>query len=204
MSESYKRTFLRWEIVRGWVPPILFALVAAAIEAFYFSYMVGRGLVDKQVAVPLGPWSMPVSIALFLSLGNAVVLLTLWMNVFESTAYVRAGPDRQVRRILYPLRMLRVAALVLIPFTILLFVPYIVESGGFVRLVDSISTSVPWVRESATGFYNWAFGFSRMDPPTKFIISQILAALGAVTVAAVQLWRVKGTRNLMLLLRKRK
>ena len=204
LSESYKRIFLKWEIVRGWIPAILFAAVAVAIEIFFFNYMVGRGLVDKQVSIPIGAWTLPVSIALFLSLGNVVVLLTLWMNVFVSTAYVKAGPDRQVRRMLYPLRMVRVATLVLTPFTILLFVPYIVESVGFVRFVDSVSTSIPQIRQSAIDFYNWSFGVSRIDASTRFIMSQLAAALGAVTVAALQMWRVKGARNLMLLLRRRK
>ncbi len=204
LSEPYKRIFLRWEIVRGWIPAILFAAASVAIEVFYFSYMVGRGLVDKQVTIPLGPWSIPVSIALLLSLGNSVVLLTLWMSVFENTAYVRAGPDRQVRRILYPLRMLRVAALVLVPFTILLFIPYVTMSTGFVSFVDSLSASIPQLRQSATDFYGWALGVSRIDPSVRFIVSQVLAAFGALTLAAIQLWRVKGTRNLMLLLRKRK
>ncbi len=204
MAESYRRLFLRWEIIRGWIPAIVFAVVAIAIELFYFNFMVGRGLVDKQVAIPIGPWTLPLSVALFLSLGNAVVLLTLWMSVFESTAYVKAGPDRQIRRILYPLRMVRVGTLVLTPFTFVLFVPYVIESGGFVAFVNSATNAVPFFRQSAIDFYNWAFGISQLQDSTRFLVSQLTAALVTVVIAAVQLWRVKGTRNLMLLLRRRR
>lgn len=195
---------MRWEVVRGWIPAFLFATVTVLIELFYFNYMVGRGLVDKQVTIPIGPWVLPISIALFLSLGTAVVLLTLWMSVFENVAYVKAGPDRQVRRMLYPLRMLRVATLVLAPFTIVLFVPYVVESAGFVRFVDSLTTTIPQIRQGAVDFYNWAFGISRIEASTRFIVSQVSAALVTVVIAALQVWRARGTRNLMLLLRRRK
>src|SRR5213078_2774911 len=97
--------FLRWEIIRGWMPGIVFAAIAVAIEILYFEYMLSRGLADETFSVSLGIVSLPLSISLFLSLGNAIVLLVLWMSVFESTAYVMAGPDRRVRRLLYPLRM---------------------------------------------------------------------------------------------------
>lgn len=204
MSESYKRLFLRWEVVRGWIPALVFTAVAVAIELFYFNYMTARGLADKQVKIPVGPWTLPVSIAFYLSLGNAVLLLTLWMSVFENIAYVKAGPDRQVRRILYPLRMLRVATLVLVPFTIVLFVPYIIGSLGFVRFADSATTTIPQLRQTVIDFYNWTFGISRIDASTRFILSQVSAALVTVVIGALQVWRTRGTRNLMLLLRRRK
>jgi hypothetical protein len=34
--------FLRWEILRGWMPAIVFAAIAVAIELLYFNYMVSR------------------------------------------------------------------------------------------------------------------------------------------------------------------
>src|SRR5437667_11617053 len=109
--------FLRWEIIRGWMPGIVFAAIAVAIEILYFEYMLARGFADETFSVSFGIASLPLSIALFLSLGNAIVLLVLWMSVFESTAYVMAGPRRRVRRLLYPPRMIRAAALVLVAFT---------------------------------------------------------------------------------------
>ncbi len=204
MTETYKRIFLRWEIVRGWIPAIVFAASAVALEVFFLNYMLARGLVDKTVPLPLGPWSLPFSIVLFFSLGVAVVLLTLWMTVFENTAYAKAGPDRQVRRVLYPLRMVRVAALVLAPFTIILFLPYVIMSGWFVGSFRSLSVTIPLFHDSIVRFYNWAFGISETDVSTRFIVSQLSAALGAVAVGSLYLWRVKGTRNLMLLLRRRR
>src|SRR5437667_9042124 len=101
--------------------------------------MVGRGMVDEAFTIPLGVLKIPLSIALFFSLANAIVLLTLWMSVFENTAFVMAGPDRRVRRILYPLRMVKAAALVLTPFTIVLFTPYIIDSGWFISAGASAS-----------------------------------------------------------------
>ena len=204
MSETYKRMFLRWEIIRGWIPALIFAAIAVSIELLFFNYMVGRGLVDKQVNI--SPWSfkIPISIALLFSLGNGLVLLTLWMSVFENTAYVMAAPDRQVRKILYPLRMIRGAALVLTPFTLVLFTPYIVESSWFIGVVAAVSNAVPSLRQSAVDFYNWSFGVSRTDASVRFIASQLSAAFAAVVVSGVQVWKVKGTRNLMLLLRRRK
>jgi hypothetical protein len=204
LTETYRRLFLRWEVVRGWIPALAFAGVAVLVELFYFSYMTARGLADKQVALPVGPWTLPVSIALFLSLGNAVLLLTLWMSVFENIAYVKAGPDKQVRRILYPLRMLRVATLVLVPFTIVLFLPHVVVSLGFVRFADSATTAIPQLRQAVIDFYNWTFGISRIDASTRFILSQVSAALVTVAIGALQVWRARGTRNLMLLLRRRR
>ena len=204
MAETYKRMFLRWEIIRGWIPALVFAAVTVSIELLFFNYMLGRGLIDQQVNI--SPWTfrIPISIALLFSLGNSLVLLTLWMSVFENTAYVMAGPDRQVRRILYPLRMIRGAALVLTPFTIVLFTPYIVESSWFIGLVAAVSNAVPSLMQSAVNFYTWSFGVSRTDASVKFVASQLSAALAAVVVSGLQLWRVRGTRNLMLLLRRRK
>ncbi len=152
------------------------------------------------MSIPVGSWTLPVSIALFLSLGNALVVVTLWMNVFESTAYVKAGPDRQIRRILYPLRMIRTAALVLAPFTIILFVPYIVEANWFMNAIASIRA----FRQTTESFYNWAFNVSQINGATRFIISQMLAALGALIIAGLQLWRVKGTKNLVRAFQRRK
>ncbi len=204
MSETYKRMFLRWEIVRGWIPAFVFAVIAVSIELLFFSYQVGRGLVDQQVNISPWTFKIPISIALLFSMANSVVLLTLWMLVFESTAYVMTGPDRQVKRILYPLRMIRGAALVLTPFTIVLFTPYVVGSSWFIGIVAAVSNAVPSVKQSVIDFYTWSFGVSRADASVKFIASQLSAALAAVVVSGLQLWRVRGTRNLMLLLRRRK
>src|SRR5260370_10953225 len=151
MSEQYHRLFLRWEVVRGWIPALIFAAICVGLELLFFYNALNTGFVDKTVSIPISSWNLPISIALSLALGNALVVVTLWMNVFESTAYVKAGPDKQVRRILYPLRMIRTAALVLAPFSIILFAPYIVDANWFVNAVASIqSLSQPRSR-SITG-----------------------------------------------------
>jgi hypothetical protein len=196
--------FHRWEILRGWLPAIIFTGIAIAVELLYFTYMMGRGLVDESFTISLGFLKIPLSIALFLSLGNAIVLLVLWMNVFESTAYVMAGPDKSIRRVLYPLRMVRAAALVLTPFTIVLFTPYIIQSSWFIGAMLSLSNSVPSLKQNVINFYSWSFGVGRTDDSVKFVTSQLSAAFAAAVVAGVQIWRVKGTRNLMLLLRRKK
>jgi hypothetical protein len=199
-TTTYKRMFLRWEILRGWIPAIMFAAIAVAIELLYFNYMVSRGMIDEAFTISLGALKIPLSIALVFSLANAVVLLTLWMSVFENTAFVMAGPDRRVRRILYPLRMVRAAAIVLTPFTIVLFTPYIIESSWFISAVASI----PSFRQTAINFYTWSFGLARMDYSAKFVVSQLSAAFSATVVSGLLLWRVRGTRNLMLALRRKK
>src|SRR5438046_9785548 len=104
--------FLRWEILRGWMPAILFAAIAVAIELLYFNYMVSRGMMDEAFNIPIGAAKIPLSIALFFSLANAIVLLTLWMTVFENTAFVLAVPDRRVPPIIYPLRFVIAAGVV--------------------------------------------------------------------------------------------
>jgi hypothetical protein len=200
LGEQYHRLFLRWEILRGYVPALLFAVVCIGLELLFFYNAVDAGFVDKSVSIPILSWSLPFSIALALSFGNALVVVTLWMNVFESTAYVKAGPDRQVRKVLYPLRMIRTASIVLAPFTILLFVPYIVEANWFVNWVASVQP----FRGAAESFYTWAFGVSQIDGSTRFIISQLLAAFSALVVAGLQLWRVRGTKNLLRALRRRR
>lgn len=193
--------FHRWEIVRGWLPAILFAAIAVAIELLFFNYMTGRGLADDSYTISLGILRVPLSIALFLSLGDAIVLLVLWMTVFENTAYAMAGPDRRIRRILYPLRMIKAGALVLAPFTIILFTPYILDSSWFISWV----AGVPSLQQSAVNFYSWSYGIAQTDPSIKFVASQLSAAVGATVLAGLQIWRVKGTRNLLLALgRKRK
>src|SRR3989442_4081405 len=92
-TTAYKRMFLRWEILRGWMPAIVFAAIALAIELLFFTYMVGRGMMDEAFTISLGALKIPLSIALFFSLANAVVLLTLWMTEFKNTAFVMAGSD---------------------------------------------------------------------------------------------------------------
>ena len=203
-TTTYKRMFLRWEILRGWMPAIIFAAIAVAIELLYFNYMVSRGMIDEAFTISLGALRIPLSIALFFSLANAVVLLTLWMSVFENTAFVMAGPERRVRRILYPLRMVRAAAIVLTPFTIVLFTPYIVESSWFISAVASVSNAVPSLRQTAVNFYTWSFGLARMDYSVKFVVTQLSAAVSSTVVSGLLLWRVKGARNLMLALRRKK
>ncbi len=186
------------------MPAIVFAAIAVAIELLYFNYMVGRGMVDEAFTISLGALRIPLSIALFFSLANAVVLLTLWMSVFENTAFVMAGPDRRVRRILYPLRMVKAAAIVLTPFTIVLFTPYIVESSWFISAVASVSNTIPSLRQTAINFYTWSFGLARMDYSVKFVLSQLSAAFTSTVVSGLILWRVRGTRSLMLALRRKK
>src|SRR5438445_11943251 len=107
--------FLRWEILRGWMPAIVFAAISVGIELLYFNYMVGRGMMDESFSIPLGALKIPLSIALFFSLANAIVLLTLWMSVFENTAFVMAAPHRRVRRFLYRLSIVIPPAIVLSP-----------------------------------------------------------------------------------------
>jgi hypothetical protein len=201
---TYKPMFHRWEILRGWIPGIVFAAIAIAIEVLYWNYMTARGLADTTYNISIGVAQLPLSISLFLALGNAIVLLALWMSVFENTAFVMAGPDRKVRRILYPLRMIRAAALVLAPFTIVLFVPYIIESSWYIGWVSGLSNAIPSLQQSAVNFYNWAFSVSQTDPSYRFVGSQLSAALASTVVAGLQIWRVKGTRNMMLLLRRKK
>lgn len=203
-TTTYKRMFLRWEILQGWIPAIVFAAIAVLIELLYFNYMVSRGMMDLSFSVSFWALKIPLSIALFFSLANAVVLVSLWMSVFENTAFVMAGPDRRVRRILYPLRMVKAAAIVLTPFTIVLFTPYIIESSLFIGAVASASNAVPSLRQTAINFYNWSFGLARMDYSVKFVVSQLSAAVASTLVAGLLLWRVKGTRNLRLALRRKK
>ena len=187
-------------MLRGGVPAIIFALLSIGIELFFLGYLNGLGFVNIQVGVPIGPWSLPVSMALVLSLGVVVVLLSLWLSVFESVAYVKTGPSREVRRVLYPLRMVRMAALVLTPFTFLLFMPYILQSGAFLGFASSTSG----LQGLGTTIYNWSLSLEQFDLSTRFILSQLIATMGAVGVGGLQFWRVRGTRNLMLLLRKKR
>jgi len=186
--------------LRGWIPAVIFALVSIGLELFFLNYLVGLGFVNLQIMIPIGPFTIPVSMALMLSLGVVVVLVSLWVSVFENLAYVRTGPDREVRRLLYPLRMVRVAALVLTPFTILLFTPYVVVSGWFLGFASSTSG----LQGGASAIYNWGAGLRELDFSTRFVISQLVATSGAILVSGLQLWRVRGTRNLMLLLRKKR
>ncbi len=204
MSVTYRRIFHRWDILRGGIPGLAFFLLSVGVELVFYYYMVSRGLADRTFTIPIFSTTLAFSIPLLVCLASAVFLLTLWANIFENTAFVMAGPDRKVRRILYPLRMVRAAALILAPFTIILFTPYFVQSAWFISSVASFSNSVPSFKQSAVNFYTWSFGVSRMDASTKFLLSQLSAAFGAIVVSGVQLWRVKGTRNLMLLLRKRR
>ncbi|HZY95255.1 MAG TPA: hypothetical protein VFE98_10455 [Candidatus Bathyarchaeia archaeon] len=200
MSVTYRKMFLRWDVLRGWMPGIVFFLVSVGIELLFFSYVTSRGLVDQTINIPVSTVRIPLSIVLLFCLGNAVFLLTVWMGLFENTAYVMAGPDRKVRRILYPLRMLRAAALVLAPFTLVLFTPYLVQSGWFLGSIGSVTQ----LRGFAVSFYSWASGTAKIDPSLKFVGSQLSAAVAAAAVSGLQMWRVKGTRNLMLALRRRK
>jgi hypothetical protein len=199
LSQQYHRLFLRWEVLRGWIPALFLAVICVGLELLFFYNAINTGFVDKPVSIPVGSLSLPVSIAFALALANALVVVTIWMNVFESSAYVKAGPDKQVRRILYPLRMIRTASLVLAPFTLILFLPYITEANWFVNIVESIGS-----KQSAESFYNWAFGVSQIDGATRYIVSQLSAALGTVVIAGLQLWRVKGMKNLVRALRRRR
>ena len=201
---NYKRMFHRWEILRGLLPAIAFTVIAVAIELLFFSFMIGRGLADESFSISLWALKIPLSISLFVSLANAIVLLVLWMSVFENTAYAVTGPDRKIRRILYPLRMIKAAALVLTPFTIVLFTPYIVQSSAFISLVSSLSNSAPSLRQTAINYYTWSFGVDRTDASVKFVASQLGAAFASTVFAGLQIWRVKGTRNLMLRLRRKR
>ena len=200
MSEQYQRLFLRWEVLRGYVPALILAAICVGLEILFFYNALNTGFVDKTVSIPLGSLNLPFSIALALSLGNALLIVTVWMSVFESSAYVRTGPDKRVRRLIYPIRMVRTAATVLAPFSIILFVPYVVLTSGFANAVASIAAS----RSTTESFYSWAFSVSQIDGATRFVISQLTAALGALVVAGLQLWRVKGTKDLMRALRRRR
>jgi len=200
MSDSYKRLFHRWEIVRGWIPAIVFGLIGICLELLFLDYLTTLGFPDEMVSIPVGPWSLRVSIALLLALGNVVLLLTLWMSVFETSAYVRTGADRQIRRMLYPIRMIRMAALVLAPFTILLFIPYVVLSTWFIGVAQSTS----FLQGFASTLYNWQVAFAKVDFATRFVVAQLIGTLGAILASGLQIWRARGTRNLMLLLRRRR
>lgn len=193
-----------WQSARPRIPLLGFALVSVLIELFYFDFMVSRGMLDKQVQVQLGGWPIPLSVSLALALGNAVLLVSVWQSLFERTAYSGLSSDRRVRRILYPLRMIRTSAFILAPFTILLFLPYILESAWWVGLANGLANSVPSLRGAIDGFYNWSYGLSRMDAANKFIVSQLVASFGTMVVAGLQLWRVRGAKGFTRLVRRRR
>jgi len=193
-----------WLSARPRVPLLVFSLVTALIELFYFDFMVSRGMLDKQVQVQIGGWQIPLSISLALALGNAVLLASLWQSVFERIAYSGLSSDRRVRRIMYFLRMIRTSALILAPFTILLFLPYILESTWWVGLANGVANSVPALRGSIDGFYSWSYGLSRTDAPNKFIASQLIASFGTIVVAGLQLWRVRSMKGLSRLVQRRR
>ena len=92
------------------------------------------------------------------------------------------------------------AALVLTPFTLLLFIPYLLQSGSFLGYATSTSP----LQGLGTTIYNWSLDIGQLDFSTRFILSQLIATLGAIVVVGLQIWRVQGTRNLMLTLRRRK
>jgi hypothetical protein len=100
--------------------------------------------------------------------------------------------------------MLKAAAIVLTPFTIVLFTPYIVESSWFISAVASVSNTIPSLRQTAINFYTWSLSLARMDYSVKFVLSQLSAAFTSTVVSGLLLWRVKGTRSLMLALRRKK
>jgi len=171
-----------WQSNRPRIPLLGFALVSVLIEIFYFDFMISRGMLDKQVQIQLAGWLIPFSITLALALGNAVLLVSLWQSLFERIAY----------------------ALILAPFTILLFLPYILESTWWVGLANGVGNSVPSLRGSIDGFYSWSYGLSRMDAPTKFIASQLIASFGTIVVAGLQLWRVQSARGLTKIVQRRR
>ena len=193
-----------WLSTRPRIPLLGFALVSALIELFYFDFMISRGMLDKQVQLQLGGWLIPLSISLALALGNAVLLVSLWQGLFERIAYAGLSSDRRVRRIMYLLRMIRTSALILAPFTILLFLPYILESTWWVGLANGVGNSVPSLRGSIDGFYSWSYGLSRTDAPTKFIASQLIASFGTIVVAGLQLWRVQSAKGLTKIVQRRR
>src|SRR2546428_5436737 len=128
-TTTYKRMFLRWEILRGWMPAIVFAAIAVAIEVLYFNYMVSRGMMDEAFTISLGALKIPLSIALFFSLANAIVLLTLWVSVFENTAFVMAGARPRGRRIPHPPTIVKTAGPAPSPLPPLPFPPPILLSS---------------------------------------------------------------------------
>jgi len=83
--------------------------------------------------------------------------------------------------------MVKAAAIVLTPFTIVLFTPYIVESSWFISTVTSVSNTIPSLRQTAINFYTWSFGLARMDYSVKFVISQLSAAFTSTVVSGLLL-----------------
>src|SRR5207244_9596123 len=81
LSEQYHKLFLRWEVLRGWIPALIFAAVCVGLELLFFYNALNTGFVDKTVSIPLGSSPLPISIALFLSLDNALVFVTLCINL---------------------------------------------------------------------------------------------------------------------------
>ncbi|HZD12258.1 MAG TPA: hypothetical protein VE177_01900, partial [Candidatus Binatus sp.] len=185
-------------------PLLGFALIIVLIELFYFGYMVSRGMVDKQVQIQLGNWGMPFSIALFLALGNAVLISSLWQTVYERTVYAGLSTDRRVRRQLYLLRIIRFSALILISFTLLLFLPYILESGWYLSFAQGVARSVPSLQGPINGFYVWAYGISKTEAALRYIASQLIAGFGTLVLVSLYLWRVRGSRGLSSLVRRRR
>ncbi len=166
--------------------------------------MVARGMLDKAVQLPIGGWLVPFSVAVALALGNALLLTCLWQNLFARTVYTGLSSDRRVRRIIYPLRVVRTASLILAPFTMILFLPYVIESTWYINAATGLAGSVPSLNGSIDGFYSWSYGLSRIDGSTKFVISQLLASLGALFVSGLVLWTTRGPRGFTSLVRRRR
>ncbi|MEM3048942.1 MAG: hypothetical protein QXK72_07020 [Candidatus Bathyarchaeia archaeon] len=186
---SLKRMVFRWTSTPSLI--LIFTLLTSTvlIEVLYVEYMSARGLEFRvlQAAYLSIPYPyIPI-------IGVLMVILTSWMNLTRSKAFVRARPSVKLPSILMTLRMFEAAFLLLTTFTITLYLPYVVGSNWMILGLAMVEETFPMLKEVTSKLYGGTVAIMGLPPSWKYGLSQALSCI-IVVASTIILCRRMGRR----------
>ncbi|MGQ9542599.1 MAG: hypothetical protein ACUVTM_00715 [Candidatus Bathyarchaeia archaeon] len=188
MSLTYRRMILRWTSRPALASAGILLTSTLLIEVLYIDYMLARGLEGKTIQA--GYLSLPYPYIPII--GVLMVLLTSWMHMARSRAFVKARPNIRLPESLMHLRMVEATFLLLTIFAGTLYIPYLLGSNWMILGLANLESTLPALRDSISGFYGGAVNIMGLPPVLKYGLSQVASCIIVVASASALSRRATG------------
>ncbi|MBS7625545.1 hypothetical protein KEJ51_00660 [Candidatus Bathyarchaeota archaeon] len=186
---SLKRMVFRWTSTPSLISIFTLLTSTVIIEILYIDYMSARGLESRVLQA--GYLSIPYPYIPII--GILMVIITSWMNLTRSKAFVRARHSVKLPSILMALRMFESALLIPTIFAITLYLPYLVGSNWMILGLAKVEETFPTLKEVTSRLYGSTVAIMGLPPSWKYGLSQALSCI-IVVVSTIILCRRMGRR----------
>jgi len=175
---------------RTWLSLVIFTAVIAAMDYWFLSYLLPKGLESKmqQVQVAGVQFSFPLLGLTFV--GLLILAAASWSNMLSMPIATLKEMSQ-----LEGMRILRAAGVSLFFFATMLYGPYVLGSNAFWGQMSALSRAVPQLTGSLQGLFYFLEPMMGLDVVAKFAISQNAAGAGLVLASGLIVYTQRRIRR---------